>query len=640
MNAQTFLANFGHILSAPAGTDRIKGVVLSLAFEGKLIAHSGANVDGLLSSFEDLENKGKRKRSPSDRPLIGYHSIPSHWRWVTLDRIGHVWGQKKPTSDFTYIDISSIDNKRGVISESPSIVTASAAPSRARKIVKKGTVIYSTVRPYLRNIAIVDQDFEPEPIASTAFAILHPFEGIEAEYVYYYLRSPAFVTYVQSVQSGIAYPAITDKRFFMGAVPIAPTEEQKLIVAKVNELMRLCDKLETQQKDLERCFPVLSRAIHARFAESPTPAKLKCIFDVPRMVSPDDLRKTMLTLAVRGKLVPQKTYEESAKVLLESIRAKKAQSIDSANSRYNRKSKPLRKISDSEKAFPLPAGWEWGRLGDVSLRIGSGSTPRGGRNAYVLKGIPFLRSQNIWNHGIRLDDVAYIPETTHERMSNTKVFPGDILLNITGASLGRCSVVHDEPKEANVSQHVSIIRPVEEAMRFYLHLVMLSPYAQDLIWTRQVGMAREGLSKKVLELFEIPIPPLAEQQRIVAKVDQLMALVDQMEKQQNRKTKIAEAFAKAVVSAITGTEIKEQEKMKVPETELVSQLKIKNRPKGTGEAPLADIVAKHKGELSAKALWQESGLEIDAFYQQLKIEMVNGWIVEPEKAFMREVGTD
>jgi type I restriction enzyme S subunit len=211
-----------------------------------------------------------------------------------MDQIGHDWGQTKPISDFTYIDVSSIDNKRGVISESPKIITAAAAPSRARKVVKKGTVIYSTVRPYLRNIVVVDQDFEPEPIASTAFVILHPFEGIEAKYIYYYLRSPAFIAYVESVQSGIAYPAISDQKFFASALPLAPTEEQKRIVAKLDELMALCDKLEVQQQERERRFPVLSRACHARFVEAPNLDNLRAVFDGVGAVFTEDLRKSIL----------------------------------------------------------------------------------------------------------------------------------------------------------------------------------------------------------------------------------------------------------------------------------------------------------------------------------------------------------
>ncbi len=158
---------------------------------------------------------------------------------------------------------------------------------------------------------------------------------------------------------------------------------------------------------------------------------------------------------------------------------------------------------------------------------------------YVSRGVPFLRSQNIWNDGIRLDEVVYIDPETHQGMRNTHVFPNDILLNITGASLGRCATIPSNFPTANVSQHVTIIRPLLPDIRHFIRICLLSPFGQQMIWGRQVGMAREGLSKKVLEQFEIPLPPLAEQMRIVAKVDELMALCDQLETQrQDRERRL------------------------------------------------------------------------------------------------------
>ncbi len=113
--------------------------------------------------------------------------------------------------------------------------------------------------------------------------------------------------------------------------------------------------------------------------------------------------------------------------------------------------------------------------------------------------------------------------------------------------MGRCAVYPDGLAEANVSQHVTIIRPTDSATRFYLHLCILSPYTQELVWGRQVGMAREGLSKKVLELFEIPCPPLAEQHRIVAKVNELMELCDMLKARLNDAQATQVHLAEAIV---------------------------------------------------------------------------------------------
>lgn len=263
------------------------------------------------------------------------------------------------------------------------------------------------------------------------------------------------------------------------------------------------------------------------------------------------LRELILELAVRGKLVHQNPNEEPAILLAEKIAAERATLMQAG---AIKKSPKLPQIAPEEIPFDIPSGWHWVRLGELVKKIGSGATPRGGKNAYVQSGIPFLRSQNIWNDGLNLQDVAYIPPKTHERMANTHVFPNDILLNITGASLGRCTVVPTELEMANVSQHVTIIRTIDPLNRSYLHYLILSPYVQSLVWGRQVGMAREGLSKKVLEQFEIPLPPLEEQHRIVQKVDEFMALCDRLEQQTSDQLEAHETLVDTLLSTLTQSE--------------------------------------------------------------------------------------
>ena len=263
------------------------------------------------------------------------------------------------------------------------------------------------------------------------------------------------------------------------------------------------------------------------------------------------LRELILELAVRGRLVHQDQNEEPAALLAGKIATEKAALMQAG---AIKKSPKLPEISPDEIPFDIPNGWHWIRLGELVKKIGSGATPRGGKNAYVQSGIPFLRSQNIWNDGLNLQDVAYIPPETHERMANTHVFPNDILLNITGASLGRCTVVPTELEMANVSQHVTIIRTIDPLNRSYLHYLILSPYVQSLVWGRQVGMAREGLSKKVLEQFEIPLPPLEEQHRIVQKVDELMALCDRLEQQTSDQLEAHETLVDTLLGTLTQSE--------------------------------------------------------------------------------------
>lgn len=260
------------------------------------------------------------------------------------------------------------------------------------------------------------------------------------------------------------------------------------------------------------------------------------------------LRELILELAVRGLLVPQNSSNEPASELLRRVADEKTQLV---KDKKIARSKPLPPVTEEEKPFDLPKGWEVARVGDLTSKLGSGSTPRGGKNAYVTDGIPFLRSQNVWNDGLKLDDIAYIPEETHSKMEKTKVFPGDVLLNITGASLGRTTIFPESLIEANVSQHVTIIRLIEPKMAPFLHLGIMSPMIQKLVWGRQVGMAIEGLSKKVLELFEFPIPPLAEQFRILSKVQELMVICDKLEQQTDASIDTHETLVSTLLKALT-----------------------------------------------------------------------------------------
>ena len=256
--------HFDSLFTTKESIDLLKQTILQLAIMGKLVPQDPTDEPASellkrITAEKEQLIKDKKIKKPKKLPEITdeekLFDIPEGWKWIYINDLGHDWGQKKPDKDFSYIDVSSINKELGII-ENPSILQAEMAPSRARKIVKDNTVIYSTVRPYLLNIAIVDECFDAEPIASTAFAIINPFTGISSIYVYQYLRSPIFVEYVESTQNGVAYPAINDKQFFSGLIPLPPENEQKRIVSKVNELMTLCDEL-THKLQLERESKVL-----------------------------------------------------------------------------------------------------------------------------------------------------------------------------------------------------------------------------------------------------------------------------------------------------------------------------------------------------------------------------------------------
>jgi type I restriction enzyme S subunit len=239
------------------------------------------------------------------------------------------------------------------------------------------------------------------------------------------------------------------------------------------------------------------------------------------------VREFIINLSVRGRLVRQDPRDEPASALLKRILAERAKLLETGKSEKH----DIEPLALSQAPFDLPEDWVWTHLGEICSKTGSGSTPRGGQAAYHVAGVPFLRSQNIYNDGLRLDDVAYIDQETHRRMAGTLVKPGDLLLNITGGSIGRCCLVPALFQEANISQHVAIIRVAIDGIQAFLHLLILSPYFQAFIVGEQTGAGRGGLPKNRMDRIPVALPPLAEQHRIVTKVEELIAVCDRLEAQ-------------------------------------------------------------------------------------------------------------
>ena len=170
----------------------------------------------------------------------------------------------------------------------------------------------------------------------------------------------------------------------------------------------------------------------------------------------------------------------------------------------------------------------WTTIEEICSKIGSGSTPRGSN--YSANGIPFFRSQNVYNDRLVYDDIKYISEEVHQKMKGTEVLANDLLLNITGGSLGRCAVVPADFNCGNVSQHVCIMRSVLVEPEYFHALVLSSYFAKSMKIT---GSGREGLPKYNLEQMGFPLPPLTEQQRIVAEIEHWFALLYQIEQEKS-----------------------------------------------------------------------------------------------------------
>ena len=250
MNADQLLAHYEQIADAPDAISRLRRFILDLAVRGKLVEQDPADEPASVLLKRIAEEKArlaeageirKPKLFPEFEELP--YVLPPSWCWTRMRQVTSDRGQAVPDAPFTYIDVTAIDKENGFVSD-PKVLQANEAPSRARKIVRQGDVIYSCVRPYLLNVAIVDADFDPAPIASTAFAILNGHGLVLPRYLWIVLRSPFMVECVEEDMRGQAYPAINDSDFSVLPFPLPPLAEQHRIVAKVDELMALCDRLE------------------------------------------------------------------------------------------------------------------------------------------------------------------------------------------------------------------------------------------------------------------------------------------------------------------------------------------------------------------------------------------------------------
>ena len=422
--------------------------------------------------------------------------IPESWEWVRLGKIVYNRGQMKPIDDFCYIDIGSIDNKNQKLNDKEFIITADKAPSRARKIVAIGDILYSTVRPYLHNMCIVNRTFSHQPIASTGFAALTCHTGFYNKFLFYYLMSPDFDAYANSTDNakGVAYPAINDAKLYRALIPVPPEEEQKRIIKRLKKVLPYVDTYSTTYSETES----LNNAF------------------------PDRIKKSILQEAVQGKLVPQNPSDEPASVLLERIRAEKQKLIAEGkikkdkhesvifrrdNSHYEKLDR-IERCIDDEIPFEIPESWEWARLGQIiSLLSGTDFKPEEYNDK--CNGIPYITgASSLSENGVLINRWTEMPKII--------VNYGDILLVCKGSGYGK-TVICDIEK-AHIARQIMAIKKFSTLDMLYIRLFLQANFNQ--IKSKGQGVI-PGIDRNSVMNMLFPIPPLAEQKRIVEKQREL-----------------------------------------------------------------------------------------------------------------------
>jgi len=571
MNADGLMVYYERIADAPSAVDRLRRFLLDLAVRGRLVPQESEDepASELLKRIAAEKVRlvkageiGRGKPLPDiDSDEVPYE-VPSGWQWTRIRRVTGDRGQTVPDCDFTYIDVTAINKEVGRV-EGARVTSASEAPSRARKVVGKGDVLYSCVRPYLLNVAIVDNEISPRPIASTAFAVLHGFGLVLPRYQWIVLRSPFMVACVETKMRGQAYPAINDSDFALLPFPLPPLAEQHRIVAKVDELMALCDRLEAARTAREATRDRLAAATLARL-NAPDPDTFQddarfALDALPALTTRPDqitqLRQTIRNLAVRGRLVPQDPNDEPASELLSYItRTRKKLYAEGKIP----KPKSLVPINESDWPFSLPAGWSWSRLGDLCYQVSDGPhfSPQ-----YVAadQGVPFLSTRNVRPEGFDLSSVKYVSRADHEEFCKRIRPERNDIIYTKGGTTG-IARVNDLEFEFSVWVHLAVLRTEKERLYpRYVALALNSPhcYGQSQRYTQGISNFDLGLTRMIK--ITIPLPPLEEQRRVVAKVDELTALCDRLEaslsaRDDTRCRLLAALLAEALLPASTELE--------------------------------------------------------------------------------------
>ena len=352
------------------------------------------------------------------------------------------------------------------------------------------------------------------------------FFGNDPEFACLLLRS----LHLERYSNCTAVPTLNRNVVHKEVVRVPALAEQKRIVAKVDELMALCDRLEAQQQERETRHAALARASLARFADAPTPSNLQFLFHSSYAITPADLRKSILALAVQGKLVPQDPNDEPAEIALSRCR------VDMK--RWG--------VTQDEERQDVPGSWTWIRFAGVGeQRLGKMLDAQKNRG----KSKPYLRNTNVQWMRFELNDVKEMRVEEREE-EELRLKHGDLLI-CEGGEPGRCAIWRDETAEMHFQKALHRVRPCDAILPEFLALNLQNDCRNEVLAGYFTGATIKHLTGRSLSAYPIPIPPLAEQRRIVAKVDQLMALVDQLEVQLATSHATAAKLLEALVAELT-----------------------------------------------------------------------------------------
>ena len=514
MKLETFFEKFEQFADAPNAVAKMRELVLELAIQGKLIEQDANDVSAIASLRKCTRAVRELEVNDDDTVPSGWASVPLGC--VIASNIGGGTPSKQNSAywngSIPWASVKDIQTDK-YLSATIDSITEEGLKHSSSNLIPANRLIVVT-RMGLGKLAI---NKIPTAINQDLRAI-EPNESLDLDFAYLLFKA------LKMVGKGVTVKGVRIDVLHSMTVALPPLAEQKRIVAKVDELMALCDRLEAQQQERASRHAALARASLVRFAEAPTPANLDFLFHQSYTIPPADLRKSILTLAVQGKLVPQKPGDGLPQEAFIGLTPLASEAGDSGG---------------------IPDQWELCSYRSLTSLVTSGS--RGWKEYYSKSGAIFVRTQNIKTDKLVLDDVAYVDLPTSAEGMRAQILKEDILITITGANVTKAARVEEQIPEAYVSQHIALTRPRWSGMSKWLHLCFISHGAARGTLEQLAYGDKPGLNLNNIRDLILPIPPLAEQRRIVAKVDQLMALVDQLETQLSEARAKSAALLEAVI---------------------------------------------------------------------------------------------
>lgn len=478
----------------------LKNSILQRAIEGKLVPQrkeEGTAKELLAEIRAEKARLVKEKKIKKSKPLPEItdeekpFDIPESWEWVRLDDIcksisdGDHQAPPKSEKGVPFLVISDVRSGKLNFKNTRHVPVEYFKTLSPERIPLKGDILFTVTGSYGIPVLInVDMEF----CFQRHIALLKPM--IEYTFLSYMLESPFIKKQCDAVATGTAQKTVGLKSLKSLLLPLPPLYEQGRIITKIEELQPNIDAYDKAKTKLQ--------AIEKRF--------------------PDDMKKSLLQYAIEGKLVPQRKEEGTAKDLLVKIRAEKAQLI---KEKKIKKSKPLPEITDEEKPFDIPDSWEWVRLGELGEWC-SGATPSRQHPEYFGGNIPWLKTGDL-NDGY----IKKVPESiTNEgfQHSSTKINPiGSVLIAMYGATIGRLGILQIPATTNQACCACELFYGTYNKYLFYFLLANRKNFIKQ-----GAGGAQPNISKAKIIDTTMPLPPMEEQHRIVAKLEELLPLCQQL----------------------------------------------------------------------------------------------------------------